>query len=52
MRAITDFDQSQMYLRRGAPGDAERARPFLEASLQQFTALGMTGWIKRAEALS
>src|SRR5262249_9078783 len=27
------------------------ARPLAEAALQQFRALGMTGWIRRAEAL-
>ena len=51
LRAITDFDEALMYIRRGAPGDRERASPLLDAALQQFRALGMTGWIKRAENL-
>jgi tetratricopeptide (TPR) repeat protein len=51
LRAITDFDEALMYIRRGAPGDRERASPLLDAALQQFRALGMTGWIKRAESL-
>jgi hypothetical protein len=51
LRAITDFDEALMYIRRGAPGDRERASPLLDAALQQFRALGMTGWIRRAESL-
>jgi tetratricopeptide (TPR) repeat protein len=49
LRAITDFDEAQMYLRRGSPGDANRAEPLLAAALRQFRKLGMTGWILRAE---
>lgn len=53
LRAITDFDEGLMYLRRDASGDAERARPFLTAAADQFVTLGMTGWIQRAkEAIS
>jgi hypothetical protein len=51
LRAITDFDEALMYIRRGAPGDRERASPLLDAALQQFRALGMTGWTRRAESL-
>jgi tetratricopeptide (TPR) repeat protein len=51
LRAITDFDEALMYIRRGAPGDRERASPLLDAAQQQFRALGMTGWIRRAESL-
>jgi len=51
LRAITDFDEALMYVRRGAPGDRERASPLLDAAQQQFRALGMTGWIRRAESL-
>ncbi|HVO26670.1 MAG TPA: hypothetical protein VMW56_23920 [Candidatus Margulisiibacteriota bacterium] len=40
-----------MYVRRGAPGDRERAASLLEAALEQFRALGMPGWIRRAESL-
>ena len=49
LRAITDYDEALMYLRRGAVGDAMRAQPFLAAASAQFRALGMTGWIRRAE---
>jgi len=51
LRAITDFDEALMCVRRGAPGDRERASPLLDTALQQFRALGMTGWIRRAESL-
>jgi tetratricopeptide (TPR) repeat protein len=51
LRAIVDYDEALMYARRGAPGDPERARPLLDAALQQFRTLGMPGWIRRAEAL-
>ena len=51
LRAIVDYDEALMYARRGAPGDAERARPLLDAALRQFRSLGMPGWIRRAEAL-
>lgn len=49
LRANTDYDEGLMFLRRGAAGDTERARPFLDAASQQFQTLGMTGWIQRAE---
>jgi hypothetical protein len=49
--AICDHDEALMYVRRGAPGDADRARPLLESARKQFEAIGMTGWIHRAEEL-
>jgi tetratricopeptide (TPR) repeat protein len=51
LRAIVDFDEALMYRRRGARGDIEFAQPLLDAALRQFHAVGMTGWIRRAEAL-
>jgi tetratricopeptide (TPR) repeat protein len=51
LRAITDFDEGWMYLRRDAPGDRGRAAPLLDAALRQFRELGMWGWIRRAETL-
>jgi tetratricopeptide (TPR) repeat protein len=51
LRAIVDYDEALMYARRDAPGDRDRARPFLDAALRQFRTLGMPGWIRRAEAL-
>lgn len=52
LRAITDFDEALMYVRRGGPGDINRARPLFEAAHRQFENLGMTGWIHQAEELS
>jgi class 3 adenylate cyclase len=49
LRAITDYDEALMYLRRGAAGDIACARPFLDLALEQFRKIGMTGWIRRAE---
>src|SRR5262249_15503402 len=51
LRAIVDFDEALMYCRRGKRGDIESAQPLLDAALQQFHAVGMPGWIRRAEAL-
>jgi len=51
LRAIADYDEGLMYMRRGADGDRERARPLLDAALAQFRTLGMPGWIRRAENL-
>ncbi len=50
LRAITDYDEALMYLRRGGTGDLARARPLLEVALSQFREIGMTGWIRRALA--
>jgi hypothetical protein len=52
LRAVVDYDEALMYARRAAAGDPERARPLLDAALRQFRALGMPGWIRRAETLS
>jgi class 3 adenylate cyclase/tetratricopeptide (TPR) repeat protein len=49
MRAIADYDEALMYVRRAAAGDAKRAEPVLDLAMYQFRALGMTGWIRRAE---
>jgi class 3 adenylate cyclase/tetratricopeptide (TPR) repeat protein len=49
--AVVDYDEALAHVRRAAPGDGERARPLLDAARRQFEALGMTGWIARAEAL-
>ncbi|HEX8132609.1 MAG TPA: hypothetical protein VF880_04165, partial [Actinomycetes bacterium] len=47
LRAIVDFDEAQMHQRAGRP---DAARPLLEAATDQFTRLGMTGWLRRAKA--
>jgi len=51
LRAIVDYNEALMYVRRNAPGDAEHARRLLNAALSQFREIGMPGWIDRAEAL-
>jgi class 3 adenylate cyclase/tetratricopeptide (TPR) repeat protein len=51
LRALTDFDEGLMYLRRAAAGDRERAQPMLAAAIEQFHAVGMTGWLQRASLL-
>jgi tetratricopeptide (TPR) repeat protein len=51
LRAVCDYDEALMYARRGHIGDADRARPLLAAARQQFEAIGMTGWLRRADDL-
>jgi len=51
LRAIADYDEALMYARRAADGDRERALPLLDAALAQFREIGMTGWVRRGEAL-
>ena len=47
LRAIVDFDEALMHQRAGRPA---AARPLLEAAVEQFARLGMTGWLRRANA--
>jgi DNA-binding CsgD family transcriptional regulator len=51
LRAIVDYDEALMYVRRGRRGDRGRATPLVEAALSQFRKIGMTGWITRGEEL-
>jgi hypothetical protein len=51
LRALVDFNEAWMEIRRGPHGDAERARALLDVAIEQFQAIGMLGWIERAEAL-
>jgi tetratricopeptide (TPR) repeat protein len=51
LRAIVDYDEALMYVRRAAEGDRERALPLLDAALTQFRDIGMTGWLRRGEEL-
>jgi hypothetical protein len=50
-RAIIDYDEALMLVRRAAPGDRDRARPLLDAALSQMQAIGMGGWATRAAQL-
>ena len=47
LRAIVDFDEALMHRRAGRP---DATRPLLEAAVDQFARLGMTGWLRRAKA--
>ncbi len=49
LRAITDYDEALMFLRRADAGDRESARPLLKVAAEQFRNIGMTGWLRRAE---
>lgn len=51
LRAIVDYDEALMYVRRSEAGDRERALPLLDAALAQMREIGMLGWITRGEAL-
>jgi class 3 adenylate cyclase len=50
--SLADYDEALMFVRRGGPGDLDRARPLLDAARCQFAAIGMTGWIRRADELA
>jgi tetratricopeptide (TPR) repeat protein len=47
--AIADYDEAQMEAGRG---DGARTRQRLESARPEFEAMGMTGWINRADQLS
>jgi len=52
MLAIVDYGEALMYARRGGSGDAGLARTLLDAARQQFEAIGMVGWLRRADELA
>jgi tetratricopeptide (TPR) repeat protein len=47
--AIAEFDQGITFSRRGGLRDREEAGQHLHAAIEEFHALGMTGWLRRAE---
>src|SRR5579885_161079 len=47
LRAIVDYDEGLMHLRRG---DSGAAQPLLDRAVDQFSKLEMPGWFKRAQA--
>jgi tetratricopeptide (TPR) repeat protein len=51
LRAITDFDEAWMEVRRGRAGNRERALALLDAARGPFESIGMPGWLRRAEEL-
>lgn len=52
LRAIADYDEALMYLRRGKGDDRERAGALLHSALIQFEQIGMRGWIASANKLA
>ena len=50
LRALADFDEATMYLRRASNGDIEKATRLMEHARGQFRLTGMNGWQTRAEA--
>jgi DNA-binding SARP family transcriptional activator len=50
--AVAHLDEALMYARRGCRGDTELARPLLDGARDQFAAIGMTGWLRRADELA
>ena len=51
LRAIVDFDEAWMEVRRGEAGNRERALELLNAARGPFESIGMPGWLRRAEEL-
>jgi len=51
LRAIVDFEEALMYVRRDESAHRERAGALIDAALRQFEVLGMIGWQRRAEKL-
>jgi len=51
LRAITDFDEAWMEVRRGGAGDRQRALTLLDAARGPFESIGMPGWLRRADEL-
>jgi DNA-binding winged helix-turn-helix (wHTH) protein/tetratricopeptide (TPR) repeat protein len=52
LRAVVDFDEALVRIRRTGPGDRARAGACLEAARRQFAQIGMTGWLRRSESLA
>jgi class 3 adenylate cyclase len=51
LRAITDFDEAWMEVRRGRDANSQRALGLLDAARGPFESIGMPGWLRRAEEL-
>jgi hypothetical protein len=49
--AIVDHDEALMFARRNEPGDAATAQALLDRARAQFDAIGMSGWMRRADEL-
>jgi class 3 adenylate cyclase/tetratricopeptide (TPR) repeat protein len=51
LRALVDLDEARMEVRRGERADHARPLVLLDAARGQFEAIGMPGWLRRAEEL-
>jgi DNA-binding SARP family transcriptional activator len=51
LRAIVDFDEAWMEVRRGVAGDRQHALTLLDAARKPFESIGMPGWLRRADEL-
>ncbi|HME70521.1 MAG TPA: AAA family ATPase [Myxococcota bacterium] len=51
LRAITDFDEACMEVRRGRDGNRERTLALLDAARGHFEQIGMLGWLRKADEL-
>jgi hypothetical protein len=51
LRALVDFDEAWMHIRWPKAGSPAKARPLLETARAQFEAIGMTGWLRRADEM-
>jgi class 3 adenylate cyclase/tetratricopeptide (TPR) repeat protein len=52
LRAIVDFDEAWMEVRRGRAGNPQRALVLLAAARGPFESIGMPGWLRRSEELT
>jgi len=52
LRAVTDFDEAWMEVRRGRAGNRQRALILLDAARGPFESIGMPGWLRRADELT
>src|SRR5262249_16441231 len=49
LRAIVDYDEGLMFMRRAAHGDRARARDLMAVASKSFRELNMSGWQKRVD---
>jgi hypothetical protein len=52
LRAVADLGEAMMYLRRNKDGDRRRVASLVSAAIVQFRALGMIGWLRRAQSMA
>jgi tetratricopeptide (TPR) repeat protein len=52
LRARVDYEEARMYMRRDTRGDRDQALRLFDTAIEHFRALGMDGWVPRAESLA